>query len=215
MSAALMDPSLTRNRGIIYSLCDRSLRAVAPWAAAGWRCIAIDMEPPLRALPGVTHLRMDLLQVPPLPDAAFVMAWPPCTHLALSGAPHWKAKGPELALSAVRLVEACRRLAGSAPLLLENPHGRLAKFWRRPDLVVQPWHFAGYPGAESENYQKATCLWLANGACPPTPRHGLLPVDKMRVLNQPDSKGRATARSLTPLGLAQAIYEGNRLVAGE
>lgn len=204
-----MERSLTRGTGLIYSICDRSLRALEPWAAAGFTCVAYDILPPLRTLPGVVHVQADVRQIAGLPYAAFVMAWPPCTHLALSGARHWAGKGPGLALEAVQIVEACRRMASSAPLLLENPHGRLKKFWRAPDVVVQPWHFAGWSGPE-DAYQKATCLWLENGALAPAESRWTGEIDKHRVAMAGQTKGRATARSLTPLGLARAIYEANR-----
>lgn len=195
----------------VYSLCDRSLRAVEPWARAGYDCIAIDIQPPLRSLPGVRHFQADLKSLHALPGAAFVMAWPPCTHLALSGARHWASKGPGLALEAVQLVEACRRLAGAVPLLLENPHGRLGKFWRKADLVVQPWHFAGYSG-EEDAYQKATCLWLENGALPPLQSPWTGTIDVHRVHAQGESKARATRRSLTPRGLAEGIFRANQVL---
>lgn len=59
---------------IIYSLCDRSLRALEPWAAAGYACVAIDIEPPLRTLPGVMHRQWSLGSMVMLPHAGFVMA---------------------------------------------------------------------------------------------------------------------------------------------
>lgn len=80
-----------------------------------------------------------------------IVAFPPCTHLASSGARWFKDKQAQqdaavrfvLSLAAAR----CDRIA------IENPIGVLSTKWRKPDQIIQPWMF-GHPES------KATCLWL-------------------------------------------------------
>lgn len=82
-----------------------------------------------------------------------MIAHPPCTHLAVSGA-RWfkhKQKEQEEALEFVRLLL-------DAPIkhiALENPVSIISSRIRRPDQIIQPWQFG-------DSYQKTTCLWLKN-----------------------------------------------------
>lgn len=82
-----------------------------------------------------------------------MIAHPPCTHLAVSGARWFKDKQKEQA-EALDFV----RLLLDAPIeriALENPVSIISSRIRKPDQIVQPWQF-GHPEA------KATCLWLKN-----------------------------------------------------
>jgi len=165
-------------RAQVWSLCDRSLRALEPWAEAGFTCAAVDTLPgdfaALARLPNVTHIQTDVRTLRDLPGALIVFGWPPCTHLAGSGARHWAGKGPEALRDALSIVEAVRALAAraGAPLLIENPVGRLSTHWRQPDGIFHPYQFAGFSGPE-DNYTKKTCLWAEGGAKLPAlaPRH--------------------------------------------
>ena len=127
----------------VWSLCDRSMVALEPWAAAGFRCAAVDIEAPSRPPPpGVEHLQADILDLRGLPGARFVLGWPPCTHLARSGARWWPLKGDAALAEALALVSQVRVLAGDVPLVVENPIGRLSTHWRKPDTIVHPYQFA-------------------------------------------------------------------------
>lgn len=151
----------------ILSLCDRTGRMVRPWLAAGYRAVTVDLQPAPAEEPGRVHLVMDvrdyrLPSEPPL----FVAAFPPCTHLASSGARWWKEKGLRALIEALEVVEACRVLCeeSGAPWMLENPVGRLASSWRPPDHSFHPVHYAGYaPDPEADGYTKKTCLWTGGG----------------------------------------------------
>ena len=93
----------------------------------------------------VLHLGWDLM-----------IAFPPCTYLAVSGA-HWALKRPErvpLREEAIRFV----RLLAAAPIAriaIENPISILSTRWRPPTQVIHP-HYFGHEAS------KATCLWLQN-----------------------------------------------------
>jgi len=80
-----------------------------------------------------------------------MIAFPPCTHLCVSGARWFKKKRREQAC-AIRFF---MQLA-SAPIpriAIENPVGIMSTKWRKPDQIIQPWQF-GHPES------KKTCLWL-------------------------------------------------------
>ena len=80
-----------------------------------------------------------------------MIACPPCTHLASSGARWFKDKVPEqaAALNFVTLL-----LAAPIPrIALENPIGVISTKVRKPDQIIQPWQYG-------HGETKATCLWL-------------------------------------------------------
>ncbi len=84
-----------------------------------------------------------------------MIAFPPCTDLAVSGARHFPAKiadgRQQRALDFVRLLLE----APIERIALENPVGVISTHIRKPDQIIQPWQF----GHEA---QKTTCLWLKN-----------------------------------------------------
>lgn len=88
-------------------------------------------------------------------DWDMMIAFPPCTDLAVSGARHFAAKiadgRQQRALDFVKLL-----LEAPIPkICLENPVGIISTHIRKPDQIIQPWMF----GHEA---QKTTCLWLKN-----------------------------------------------------
>jgi len=100
------------------------------------------------------HLKMD---VEPLLNNPWdmIIAFPPCTHLASSGALYWKEKQSNgRQQDAINFVKAiaeskCSRIA------IENPVGILSTVWRKPDQIINPYQFG-------DPYKKRTCLWLKN-----------------------------------------------------
>jgi hypothetical protein len=86
-------------------------------------------------------------------DFDLMIAHPPCTHLAVSGARWFKDKQEEQAeaLNFVGLLLA----APIAKIALENPVSIISSRIRKPDQIIQPWQF-GHPES------KSTCLWLKN-----------------------------------------------------
>ncbi len=82
-----------------------------------------------------------------------MIAHPPCTHLAVSGARHFEAKRADgrqqAALDFVRAL-----LNAPIPrIALENPVSIISSAIRKPDQIIQPWQFG-------HGETKATCLWL-------------------------------------------------------
>lgn len=119
--------------------------------ARGHEAVSCDLLPTERSGP---HIQGDVLAV--LNDGWDLMiAHPPCTHLAVSGARYFAAKRADgrqqEALAFVRAL-----LAAPIPkIALENPVSIISSEIRKPDQIIQPWMFGH---AES----KATCLWLKN-----------------------------------------------------
>ena len=84
-----------------------------------------------------------------------LIAFPPCTHLAVSGARWFKEKQQD-----GRQKEAINFflwLAQKGDIIdkvaIENPIGIMSKLYRKPDQIIQPWQFG-------DPYTKTTCLWL-------------------------------------------------------
>lgn len=84
-----------------------------------------------------------------------MIAHPPCTHLAVSGARHFAAK--QASGVQQEAIEFVQRLL-DAPIeriALENPISIISSKIRKPDQIIQPWMFG-------HGETKATCLWLKN-----------------------------------------------------
>jgi site-specific DNA-cytosine methylase len=117
------------------------------FAARGWDAWSCDLLPTEK--PG-QHIQSNVIWV--LEDGWDLMiAHPPCTHLAVSGA-RWfkdKQKEQEQALEFVRLL-----LDAPIPrIALENPVSIISSRVRKPDQTIQPWQFG-------HGETKKTCLWL-------------------------------------------------------
>lgn len=98
------------------------------------------------------HLQQDV--IPLLKEKwDMIIAFPPCTHLAVSGARHFEQKikdgrqqqGIDFFMQFVNAD--CPRIA------IENPIGIMSTKYRKPDQIIQPWMFG-------DKYTKSTCLWL-------------------------------------------------------
>ena len=98
------------------------------------------------------HVQDDVLDI--LEDGWDLMiAHPPCTHLAVSGARWFKGKEKEQA-EALEFVRAL--LDAPIPkIALENPVSVISTKIRKPDQIIQPWQFG-------HGEVKKTCLWLKN-----------------------------------------------------
>jgi len=187
---------------MILSLFDRSGVMVKPWRDAGHRTLTVDIEAARHDGPS---LQGDIRSLS-LPQARIVFAFPPCTHLASSGARWWKGKGPQALAEALDMVDAARRAsAGARWYLIENPVGRLATHWRPADWTFNPNDYAGYADDPSrEAYTKRTCCW--SNIERPEPR-AVEPVSGSMMHRLSPSPDRAYLRSITPQGFARAIYQ--------
>lgn len=127
-----------------------------------------------------------------------MIAHPPCTHLAVSGARHFAAKRAsgvqQEALEFVRLLLA----APIGKIALENPVSIISSDIRKPDQVIQPWQFG-------HGETKATCLWLKN--LPLLKPTQVVEGREARIHRMPPSADRWKKRSTTYKGIAEAMAE--------
>ncbi len=98
------------------------------------------------------HYRQDVTTL--LDDGWDIMiAFPPCTHLATSGARHFAQKRADGRQQAGIDFFMAMTDAPAPRLCVENPVGIMSTVYRKPDQVIQPYYFG-------DKYQKTTCLWL-------------------------------------------------------
>ena len=141
------------------------------------------------------------LYVPPL-SIYGVLAAPPCTHLAASGAQWWAKKGEIALLEALSLVDSCLRIILiTQPIfwVLENPVGRLSKYLGKPKVIFNPCDYG-------DPYTKRTCLWGNFNIPKKTP---VEPMEGSKMWWKYGG-GQNDIRSITPQGFAQAFFEANK-----
>lgn len=201
------------NRLIVLSLCDYTCNMLAPWAADGrFQCIAVDLQHSSGDVlypDGIKRVCADVRNyLPPLGVYAACFAFPPCTHLAISGARWFKEKGLSELAKAIELVEACRQICEwtNAPYMIENPVSTLSTYWRKPDYIFNPCDFGGYLDPPGDAYTKKTCLWVGNGFIMPD-KKTVAPVFGSKMHRLSPSPDRANLRSETPMGFANAVYQ--------
>ena len=97
---------------MVLSLCDRTGNMVRPWAEAGYRCLCVDIQRRgISRRDDITFMGADLrVWLQPPRRYAIVFAFPPCTNLAFSGARWFTDKGMGGLMTALEIVEACRRI---------------------------------------------------------------------------------------------------------
>ncbi len=127
-----------------------------------------------------------------------IIAFPPCTHLASSGARWFEQKrkdgrqqqGIDFFMRFTRC--SCEKIA------IENPIGIMSTIWRKPDQIIQPWQFG-------HGEQKATCLWLKG--LPLLKPTKIVNGREQRIWRMPQSRERSKERSKTYMGIARAMAE--------
>ena len=140
-----------------------------------------------------------------IPKWDLLIAHPPCTHLAVSGA-RWFAEGKK-PLSLKYEAAAFFLKFAEAPvkhIAIENPVCVMSTLYRKPDQIVNPWQF-GHPE------QKKTCLWLKNL---PLLHETNNVYEYMMTLSEKEKNrtwwlgsGHAKERSKTFPGVAEAMAE--------
>ena len=168
----------------------------------GHDAISCDLLP--SEIPG-NHYKGDVRDI--IDDGFDLMiAHPPCTHLAVSGARWFKDKKVEQkeALDFVRLLMS----ADIPKIAIENPVSIISTHIRKPDQIVQPYMFG-------DPHTKTTCLWLKN--LPLLQPTNIVSKGKRHITksgkslpewyNLPPSEDRAEIRSKTFEGFARAMAE--------
>jgi hypothetical protein len=170
--------------------CEYSGAVRDAFLRAGHDALSCDLLP--TDVPG-PHYQGDVRDI--LADGWDLMiAHPPCTHLAVSGARWFKDKQVEQAeaLDFVRLL-----LAAPIPrIALENPVSVISSRIRKPDQIIQPWQYG-------HGETKATCLWLKG--LPPLVPTDIVEGREPRIHRLPPSPDRWKIRSATFPGIAAAM----------
>lgn len=125
-----------------------------------------------------------------------MIAHPPCTHLAVSGARWFKDKQKEQ-IESLEFV----KILLNAPInkiCLENPVSIISTRIRKPDQIIQPWQFG-------HGETKATCLWLKN--LPLLRPSDIVTGRENRIHKEVPSPDRWKNRSRTFKGIADAMAE--------
>ena len=154
-----------------------------------WSCDLLDSE-----IPG-NHYKGDVFDI--IDDGWNLMiAHPPCTHLAVSGARHFHKKQKEQK-EALEFVSKLMN-ADIGKIAVENPVSIISSKIRKPDQIIQPWQFG-------HGETKATCFWLKN--LPYLLPTKIVEGREQRVHKMPPSKDRWKNRSRTYAGIAEAMAD--------
>lgn len=198
---------------IVVSLFDYTCNMVQPWAEAGYLCYCVDIKHPIGEHRDGNIIRVgaDVREwLPPFVSIKILFAFPPCTHVAASGARWFKDKGLRGLIDSLELFEASLRLAEwtRAPYMIENPVSTVSTYWRKPDHNFDPCDFGGYLVPAGHRYTKKTCLWTGNGFLMPK-RKPVRPRKGSKMHRFSPSPSRADLRSETPRGFAQVVFDAN------
>jgi len=176
----------------ILVACEYSGRVRDAFIGAGHDAVSCDILPTEKPGPHHQGSVLDILN----DGWDMMIAFPPCTHLASSGA-RWFAekradgRQQEGVDFFMRMINApIERIA------VENPIGIMSRTYRKPDQIIQPWQYG-------HGETKATCLWLKN--LPLLQPTRVVEGREPRMWKLPPSKDRAKIRSETYQGIADAM----------
>lgn len=204
-------------KDVALFLYDLTGNMARPWVEAGYTVVLVDLQHPAGVTQDgqVIRIGADIRNgwLPPremIDRIAFVAAFPPCDHLAVSGARWFKGKGLRKLALAIDLfataAELCEWLG--APYIIENPVSTISTYWRKPDAVFHPHHFTLLE--PDDNYTKQTCLWTGGGfVMPESCQDFTLGKPDDRIHKAAPGPERANFRSATPMGFARAVFRAN------
>lgn len=186
--------------------CEYSGRVREAFRRRGHDAWSCDLLPAEDASP--YHLQMDVIPIIGsrgyINEDGFGQPWdlmiahPPCTHLAVSGARHFAAKQEDgRQQEAIDFFLALARCC-IPRIAIENPVCIMSSVWREPDQTIQPWMFG-------HGETKATCLWLKG--LPPLLPTNLVSGRHPRVHLMPPGPDRWKERSRTYEGIAEAMAQ--------
>ena len=177
--------------------CEFSGTVRDAFAARGHNAWSCDISPST-SRKSDKHFVEDVRKI--LADSSYkwdlLIAHPPCTHLAVSGA-RWFPHKIEEQADAITFVKEL----WAAPIVkkcFENPVSVLSTRWKKPTQIIQPYQFGH---CES----KRTCLWL-DGLPPLTPTKIVQSMGSLTQMLQP-GPDRSNDRSVTYYGIAKAMAE--------
>jgi len=180
----------------VLCACEESQAVTTAFRQLGVEAYSCDLFPCSGGHPE-WHYEQDVLPILK-ENWDLIIAFPPCTHLAVSGAKHFAQKrkdgrqqqGIDFFMNFVNCD--CNRV------VIENPIGIMSSIYRKPDQIIQPWMFG-------HGETKATCLWLKN--VPKLVPTNIVTGREPRIHKMPPSKDRGKLRSKTYQGVADAMAE--------
>lgn len=131
--------------------CEESQAVCIAFRERGHEAYSCDLEPCSGGHPE-WHLQQDV--IPLLKEQwDMIIAFPPCTHLSVAGAPWFSKKradgrqqeGIDFFMMFTDL--------DCPKVVIENPVGIMSSLWRKPDQIIQPYYFG-------DSFSKTTCLWI-------------------------------------------------------
>ena len=188
----------------VLSACEESQVVTLEFRKRGHEAFSCDIQECSGGHPE-WHIQGDVLSL--LGDNwDMILAFPPCTHLAVSGAAWFEEKrrdgrqrdGVDFFMKFTNVK--CERVC------IENPVGIMSTIWRKPDQIIQPYEFG-------HKEKKKTCLWLKNLPKLQPTEHvlremlGLPKRETERLHYLPPSLDRSKMRSKTFKGVAEAMAE--------
>lgn len=137
----------------ILVACEESQAVTIELRKIGIEAFSCDILPCSGGYPE-WHYQQDVFDVINMGWDAMI-AFPPCTHLAVSGAAWFEQKRKDGRQQ--EGIDFFLRIANAdiKHIAIENPVGIMSKLYRKPDQVIQPYYFG-------DEAQKTTCLWLKN-----------------------------------------------------
>ena len=177
---------------LVLDLCGGTGSWSTPYRDAGYRVEVVDV---------LTGRDVRLLERER--DVIGVLAAPPCTEFAGSGARWWASKGEGPLLAGLSVVDACLRIVWACRpewWALENPVGRLSRYLGSARMTFQPFEYG-------DPWSKRTCLW--GEFIPPAIGPVVEPKKELSPWWVSPSPRRAALRSVTPPGFARAFFESN------
>ena len=180
----------------ILVACEESQAVTIELRRLGHEAYSCDIEPCSGGHPE-WHLQQDVI---PLLTQKWdmILAFPPCTHLAVSGAKWFAAKRADGRQQ--NAIDFFMQFANSdcPRIAIENPVGIMSTVWKKPDQIIQPWQFG-------HGETKKTCLWLKG--LPTLVPTNIVDGREQRIWKMPPSEDRAKNRAKTFPGIAKAMAE--------
>ena len=180
----------------ILVACEESQAVTIELRRLGHEAYSCDVQPCSGGHPE-WHLQVDALELLKM-KWDMILAFPPCTHLAVSGARYFEQKRKDGRQQAA--IDFFMRFANSdcPRIAIENPVGIMSTVWKKPDQIIQPWQFG-------HGETKKTCLWLKG--LPPLIPTEIVEGREQRIWKMPPSEDRAKNRAKTFPGIARAMAE--------
>lgn len=168
-------------RGVAIFLCDLTGTMAVPWVEAGYDVVLVDPQHPagIHTAGRVTRIgaKIDgcfsyLGALVRSGRVVFVMGFPPCTDVAVSGSKHFEAKrlkDPYFQAKAAIVAEQCRTIGEMAgcPYAWENPVSVFSSIFGQSPYGFHPYQYTRF--APEDNYTKHTRIWCGGGFVMPAP----------------------------------------------